>query len=242
MNRPKLNWLIYSTLVVGMGSLFLFYLFLFLGPFAPLDFGLGTGPAMVLDAGLSLFFFLQHSLMIRRGFKDRLKKFIPEVYIPVVFGLASSLPLLALILFWQKTPEVMASASGIFYWLLRGLFFAGIAGFYWGVKSLGVFDPFGVIALRRLMENRPPQTLPLKVSGPYRWVRHPLYLFSLLLIWSYPTLTYDRLLLNILWSVWMVVGTVLEERDLVHDFGDDYRTYQNQVPMLIPYKLPLQAD
>ena len=242
MNRPKLNLLIYSTLVVGMGSLFLFYLFLFIGPFVPLDFGLGTGQAMVWDACLSLFFFLQHSIMIRRGFKDRLKKFIPEGYIPVVFGLASSLPLIALILFWQKTPAVIASASGICYGLLRGLFFAGIAGFYWGVRSLGAFDPFGVIALRRLMENQPSKTLSLKVSGPYRWVRHPLYLFSLMMIWSYPTLTQDRLLLNILWSVWIVVATVLEERDLAHDFGDDYRTYQKKVPMLIPYKFPLQAE
>ena len=242
MNTPKLNLLIYSILVVGMGSLFLFYLFLFIGPFVPLDFGLGTGQAMVLDACLSLLFFLQHSIMIRRRFRDRLKKFIPEGYIPLVFGLASSLPLIALILFWQKTPEVIASASGIFYGLLRGLFFAGIAGFYWGMRSLGAFDPFGVIVLRRLMENQQPQTPSLKASGPYRWVRHPLYLFSLIMIWSYPTLTQDRLLLNILWSVWIVVATLFEERDLVHDFGDDYRTYQKKVPMLIPYKFPLRAD
>lgn len=167
MNRQKLNWLIYSTLVIGLGSLFFFYLFLFIGPFSPLDFGLGTGQALVVDACLSLFFFLQHSIMIRRGFKDRLKKFIPEVYIPMVFGLASSLPLFALVLFWQKTPEVITGAGGILYWLLRGLFFAGIAGFYWGVRSLGEFDPLGVVALRRLMENRKPKTLPLKVSGPY---------------------------------------------------------------------------
>jgi methanethiol S-methyltransferase len=242
MNRPQVNWLIYSTLVLGLGSLFLFYLFLFLGPFVPLNFGLETGPAMVWDACLSLFFFLQHSIMIRRWFKDMLKKFMPAEYISVVFGLASSLPLIALILFWQKTPEVIASARGIFYWLLRGLFFAGIGGFYWGVRSLGGFDPLGVNALRRLGENQEPKTLSLKISGPYRWVRHPLYLFSLLLIWSYPTLTLDRLLFNLLWSVWIAVGTLLEERDLVHDFGDDYRTYQKKVPMLIPYKFPLPAD
>jgi len=194
------------------------------------------------DAGLSLFFFLQHSIMIRRGFKDRLKKIIPEEYNPAVFGLASSLPLIALVLFWQETPAVIARAGGIYYGLLRGLSIAGIAGFYWGVKSLGSFDPLGVVALRRLKENQQPETMPLKVSGPYRWVRHPLYFFSLIMIWSYPTLTHDRLLLNIIWSVWMVVATLLEERDLVHDFGDNYRTYQKKVPMLIPYKFPLPAD
>jgi len=242
MDRYKVNLLIYSTLVLGMGSLFLFYLFLFIGPFVPLDFGLGTGRALVLDACLSLLFFLQHSIMIRRGFRDRLKRHISEEYIPAFFGLVSSLPLIALILFWQKTPGAIATASGIFYWVLRGLFLLCIAGFYWGMRSLGSFDPFGVIAIRRLMRNKQAKPVSLKVRGPYRWVRHPLYLFSLLMIWSYPILTKDRLLFNILWSIWIVIATMLEERDLVHDFGDDYRDYQAKVPMLIPYKLPLKTN
>ena len=38
---------------------------------------------------------------------------------------------------------------------------------------------------------------------------------ALVLLWSYQDLTADRLLLNITWSIWVIVGTVLEERDLV---------------------------
>jgi protein-S-isoprenylcysteine O-methyltransferase Ste14 len=41
-----------------------------------------------------------------------------------------------------------------------------------------------------------------------------------------------------LWSGWMLVGTLLEERDLVADFGDAYRRYQRQVPMLVPWRRP----
>jgi protein-S-isoprenylcysteine O-methyltransferase Ste14 len=78
----------------------------------------------------------------------------------------------------------------------------------------------------------------LVVQGAYRWVRHPLYLVVLLMIWSYPVLTVDRLLFNLLWTIWIVVGAVLEERDLVADFGDDYREYQRKVPMLVPTRIP----
>ena len=74
------------------------------------------------------------------------------------------------------------------------------------------------------------------VRGLYRWVRHPLYLAMLMMIWSYPDLTADRLLFNVLFTGWIIVGTVLEERDLVENFGDDYRNYQRRVPMLIPYR------
>ena len=65
-----------------------------------------------------------------------------------------------------------------------------------------------------------------------------MYLVVLLMIWGYPELTIDRLLFNVLWTLWIVVGTVLEERDLCDEFGDDYREYQRSVPMLVPLRLP----
>jgi protein-S-isoprenylcysteine O-methyltransferase Ste14 len=105
------------------------------------------------------------------------------------------------------------------------------------MRALGVFDPFGVIPLRNYLRGRQSSSVPFVVRGPYRWVRHPLYLFLILMIWSYPDLTADRLLFNVLWTIWMVVGTVLEERDLVAAFGDAYRAYQRKVPMLIPYRI-----
>jgi protein-S-isoprenylcysteine O-methyltransferase Ste14 len=75
------------------------------------------------------------------------------------------------------------------------------------------------------------------VRGPYRWVRHPLYLFSLVIIWSGPVFTMDRLLHNGLWTLWIVIGAIMEERDLVGCFGEAYRTYQETVPMLLPTSL-----
>jgi len=65
-----------------------------------------------------------------------------------------------------------------------------------------------------------------------------LYFVVLLMIWSYPVLTVDRLLFNMLWTVWIVIGAVLEERDLTADFGNDYREYQRDAPMLLPTKIP----
>lgn len=69
-------------------------------------------------------------------------------------------------------------------------------------------------------------------------MRHPLYLFTLVMIWSCPDLTADRLLFDVLWTAWIFGATRLEERDLVRDFGDLYREYQARVPMLVPYRIP----
>lgn len=57
----------------------------------------------------------------------------------------------------------------------------------------------------------------------------------IVLFWSCPLLTADRLLFNILWPIWVVIGTILEERDLADDFGEPYRDYQATVPMLVPH-------
>jgi protein-S-isoprenylcysteine O-methyltransferase Ste14 len=67
-------------------------------------------------------------------------------------------------------------------------------------------------------------------------VRHPLYFSILLMIWCRPDLSVDRLLFNALFTAWIVVGTLLEERDLVTEFGEDYLDYQRNVPMIIPWK------
>ena len=73
------------------------------------------------------------------------------------------------------------------------------------------------------------------MAGPYLYVRHPLYTCCLVTFWACPnSLTLDRLLYNVLWSAWVVIGTLLEERDLVQDFGEPYKSYQQEVPMLIP--------
>ena len=55
--------------------------------------------------------------------------------------------------------------------------------------------------------------------------RHPQYFFTLVLLWAYPDLT-----------AWTVLGSVLEERDLVEEFGTDFVAYQRDVSMLIPWR------
>jgi methanethiol S-methyltransferase len=239
MRRSTTIALIYATLSLGLGSMLLFLVFLFLGSFTCIPLGLGRASALMVDALLCLLFFLQHSIMVRRGVRLRLvAKFIPDAYYSAFYAATSGIALFATLLLWQKTPGLLVSASGLMHGLLRALFCLCLAGFHWGSKSLGSFDPLGVKIIKRQLNNKETRTLPLAVKGPYCWVRHPLYFFMLILIWSVPFLTMDRLLFNCLWTLWILIATKLEERDLVHEFGQPYQEYQARVPMLIPYRWP----
>ncbi len=208
--------------------------FLFVGSLNLMDMHLRESGVLWFDAGLSLLFFIQHSGMVRKQFHRWLARFIPEEYAGAIYAIASGVVLLLVILLWQRSTRIVIAPSGLFRWSLRAVFFLSLLGFYWGAKALRFFDPFGLRPILNRLRGRNPAPMPISVAGPYRWVRHPLYLFMILMIWSCPDLTRDRLLFNLLWTIWIVIGSYFEEIDLVAEFGDAYREYQRRVPMLIP--------
>lgn len=236
MSRYLPYAIIYSSLLVGYGSLSAFSIFLFFGSLKIMSLGLKDSGALSIDAGLSLLFFIQHSVMVRKWVRKRIMNFIPDEYYNAFYAIASGVVLIVVVILWQKTSYPIIVASGIFYWAFRVLFFLSIAGFYWGIRSLGFFDPFGVRRVLDHLRSRKSKPMPFIVKGAYQWVRHPLYFFMLLMIWSCPELTTDRLLFNILWTMWIFIGTIFEERDLIDEFGEKYLVYQSKVPRIIPFK------
>jgi protein-S-isoprenylcysteine O-methyltransferase Ste14 len=74
----------------------------------------------------------------------------------------------------------------------------------------------------------------LVTDGWYAYVRHPLYLGTLILFWLVPEMTVNRLAIIAALSIYLVVGAYFEERKLLKDFGEAYAEYKAKTPMLIP--------
>lgn len=222
--------------LLGGVSLTLFGVFLYTGLPGMMDLGFNEPTNLSINTLLCFLFFLQHSLMLRKGFRKWLSDFIPRDYLGAFFSIFSGIFLLMLMLFWQKSTSFQVELSGTAYWLMRTLFFLSIIGFYFTFRSLRFFDPLGIREIVGHLKGKTPKEATFTLLGSYRWVRHPLYFFSLLMIWSQVSVTTDRLLFNGLWTIWIIIGTILEERDLIASFGDAYRNYQHKVPMLIPYR------
>ncbi len=234
------NQIDYLVLVVitlaGSFSLILFGFFLLGNSFTVISFDYNRIGLHAWDILLCLMFFAQHSTMIRKGFRSRMAAILPPHYQKALFTTASSAALLILVLLWQHSSQTLISLQGESRWVAHGIFFASLIGMIWGMRALRSFDMFGNQQILAHIRSSNEVSIPLTIRGPYRWIRHPLYFFILVIIWSCPDVTTDRLLFNILFTTWIVLGTHLEERDLVAEFGKTYRNYQNKVPMLIPWR------
>jgi methanethiol S-methyltransferase len=73
------------------------------------------------------------------------------------------------------------------------------------------------------------------VSGIHRLIRHPWYLGGILIVWV-SDLSVSTILINMVISIYFIIGSILEERKLVREFGEKYREYQQRVSMLIPWR------
>ncbi len=224
--------------LLGGGSMLMLTVFMFNGAFNLVQLGLGKAGSLFFDAGLSLIFFFQHSAMVRQSFHRRLSAFARTEYHAAIFSAVSGITLMLVLIFWQVT-ESLATPGPAVSWGLGGLFAAAIAGFMISSRAMKGFDPFGIREIRRHIRGTPTRLIPFTVAGAYRWVRHPLYFFTLVMIWSCPSPTGDRLVFNMMWTLWIIIGAAFEELDLVAVFGDDYRNYQKRVPMLVPWRAPM---
>lgn len=244
MNRFVAVSAMAASLILGIGSMAGLVWFLWFGafPFGPGPALDGAGARLALDFALCLGFMIPHSLLVRPRICRRLKVLCPGVYQPAVYAIVSGATLLALLLFWQPVGTPVYDLPGLQGWATRLLLvLAGIITVWAGLAIKG-FDPLGITPLRHALADMETRPLPFVVAGPYRWVRHPLYLASILALWCHPAPTWDRMLFNGVFTIWIVLGTLWEEGDLAEAFGEDYREYQSRVPMLVPWRRPWPGE
>ena len=222
--------------VFGVGSI---VLLLAMGSFTFVRLGWTESTLLGWDAALSIAFFVQHSVMVRRSFRTRLATVVPQRHVGAVYAIASGVVLAVVAVFWQRSENHLLVLQGISLWNARVCAVAALAVFIWSARAFRSFDPLGLGPIKAHLRGRPAESPRFVARGPSRWVRHPLYACIIVLIWCAPDLTADRLLFNVLWTGWIWLGAMLEERDLLREFGDAYRDYRRKVPMLIPWRGPV---
>jgi len=193
------------------------------------------GPALAIDLGLLTLFALQHSVMARPAFKRAWTRLVPEPLERPIYVLASSLCLIAMFVLWQPLGGAVWQIDSTVGKAIAYALFA----FGWGLVLVTTFlinhfDLFGLRQVWLYLLGKPYRRLHFVEPGPYKLVRHPLYVGWLFAFWSTPTMTASHLVFAIMTTAYILVAIQLEERDLVAEHGASYQSYRRRVPMLVP--------
>jgi methanethiol S-methyltransferase len=193
------------------------------------------GPPLVVNTLLIVLFGVQHSVMARPGFKAVLARILPPQLERAAFGLAASITLALLFWLWRPIPLVVWDLGGTGVGVALGvLFWAAWATAIAATFALSHPHLFGLTQVGdylRMRKEQPPQ---LRTPAMYRVVRHPMTAALIVAFWATPRMSVGHLILALGMTVYSLVGTVLEERDLIRTFGERYRAYRREVPALVP--------
>jgi methanethiol S-methyltransferase len=228
---PRRIWCSWATFLYAIG--FIGNLAVPTGLDGPAAGSLAT--ALAVDLVLLTLFALQHSIMARKWFKDRWTRVVPKPVERSTYVLFSSIALI--VLFWQWRPlggTVWAVGSP----LAQAFLYAGFA-FGWGLVLVSTFliDHFDLFGLRQVwlfLLGREYTAHRFATPGPYRLVRHPLYVGWLFAFWMTPSMSVSHLVFAVVTTLYILAAIRLEERDLVREHGAAYETYRQRVPMLVP--------
>jgi methanethiol S-methyltransferase len=204
------------------------------------DTGASAGwvEAVVTDLLLLGLFGVQHSVMARRGFKRWWTRVVPPAVERSTYVVATSVVLVLLFRFWVPiaTPVVWQVDTSVGVALLWGLFGLGWLLVLVSTFLINHFELFGLQQVFARLRQRSIPEAQFRTPLLYRFVRHPLYTGLLLSLWSVPVMTAGRLLFAVGLSAYILVGVAFEERDLIEQFGERYRSYRAEVGMLLPWR------
>lgn len=189
----------------------------------------GSDPftAVGIDLALVSIFALHHTLFAREGTKRMLGALLPTRLLRSVYVWVASLLLLAVVRGWRPVPGVVYHITG---WPAALNAVVQVAGVWLIARAVAKIDALELAGIR------PGQDEVLQVTGPYAWVRHPLYLGWMLALFATATMTGDRLTFAVLTSAYLIVAVPFEEHSLERTFGGQYTAYRNRVRWrIIPF-------
>lgn len=196
-----------------------------------------TAEAVIINLLLMTLFAVQHSVMARQRFKAWWTQFVPKPVERSTYVLFASLSLLLLFWQWRPLPSVIWDVANPD--LAVTLVTLSLVGWVLVFTSTFIINHFELFGLHQVTnhlvgkEAAPPR---FKTPLLYKFVRHPIYLGFIIAFWAAPTMTAGHLLFAAVTTAYIFVGIALEEHDLVHLFGDEYRQYKQRVSMLIPWR------
>lgn len=216
----------------------LYFLFSYSVTFGETVDGTGAARPIAINAALFTAFALHHSLFARNRVRELVRSVVSDQLERSVYVWVASLMLIAVCYGWRMVPGVFWQVPRPWSW---GLVVVQLLAVWLILRSAAVIDGFELAGLRQVLNPKTqipkPKSQPMefKTKGPYGWVRHPIYLGWILLVFSMGTMTMTRFVFAAISTIYLLIAIPLEEKTLRANAGAAYENYMRRVPWkLIP--------
>jgi methanethiol S-methyltransferase len=180
-----------------------------------------------------------HSFLISTRFTNLMTRSLKNYYAfyRLFYVLFSFILLIPLINYTSQLDDKViityeSPLSVVRYVLISGSLLMFFWAFFLNYDSLSFFGIRQILNFGKEKKINPSEEI--KRNGLLGIMRHPMYLALIIYLWCQTFRVVD-IVTNTLLTIYVIIGTILEERKLVLEFGEAYLKYQQEVPMLIPF-------
>lgn len=181
------------------------------------------------DLLLALQFAVPHSVLLHPWFRSFFKRRFPGDLHGAFFCLWTCLSLLLLFGCWQSSAGVLWELEGMAATVMVGGFHFSWAALLYSISLTGLGYQTGLTQWSYWYRGLPAVRREFQARSLYRFLRHPVYLSFLGLIWFTPVMTFDHALLTGIWTVYIFIGSILKDERLRYYLGESYAGYMSQV-------------
>jgi methanethiol S-methyltransferase len=193
----------------------------------------------VFIASLWILYCALHSYLISIGFTNLMIRLLRNYYAfyRLIYILISLILLIPLIKYTGQADTTIIITyeyplSIVRYALIAGSLVMFFYAFFFNYDSLSFFGIRQILNFKKA--KNPDSSTDIRKNGLLGVIRHPMYLALIIYLWC-QTFRMMDIVVNSVLTLYVVVGTVLEEKKLVSEYGDQYIKYQQEVPMLLPF-------
>ncbi len=193
--------------------------------------GVTSGPegSLLTNVVLALLFALPHSLLLHPKVRRRLSTWIAPPFYGLFYTVITCVTLLIIFACWRSSGPILWRFTGNARSLIEAAFYASWAALFYSLHLTGLGHQTGLTPWLAWVQRCPAPRREFAPRGLYRYLRHPVYVSFMGLVWFTPTMTLDHAVLTGVWTCYLLIGSWLKDRRLEYYVGDAYREYEARV-------------
>ncbi|PID61813.1 MAG: hypothetical protein CR986_02380 [Ignavibacteriae bacterium] len=190
---------------------------------------------------LFVLFAVPHSLLAAFGAKSKIAEEIGSkiAFYRLFYNVISILTFIAIYYLSPKPKITLYDLDFPFDILIFAIQLLGIIGLFWSASYLDIQEFIGLSQIKRYFEgtykiDSIDENQKLIVKGPFKYSRHPIYFFSIIVLGFRATMDIFSFIFLLCALAYFYIGSIFEEKNLTKRYGRDYSNYKKRVPRLIP--------